>query len=539
MEEILQQLLEYLNYDPAAPLIFNTGLFLVLFTAFYAVYILTKNQKSFRIIYVLLFSLFFYYKSSGLYFFLLIASTVWDYFLGLAMHRCDENQRTKRTLFLILSMIGNLGMLGFYKYSGLLTATINNLTGAEIPVLDLVLPVGISFFTFQTMSYSIDVYRRDLKPSKDILEFAFFVSFFPQLVAGPIVRAKDFLPQIRESLGLDKKELGYAFWLIIGGLFKKAIISDYISVNFVDRVFANPLQYSGAENLLAVYGYTIQIYCDFSGYSDMAIGLALLMGFRLPPNFNAPYQSLSVTEFWRRWHISLSSWLRDYLYISLGGNRKGSFGSIFFILVFAALFYMLWPTYLLLLIYVAVGIIALLYANFGGESAKNQVFTYLNLSVTMLLGGLWHGASWRFVVWGALHGGALALERMFKPLTKRWKGNILMKALGWFWTFHFVAFCWIYFRAPSFNDANSIIWQIAYNLDFAMLGTVITGYYKVFILLGIGYLIHFFPPKFEKWLETNFSLSPWPVQAVALAFYIWLTIQIAGTEVHPFIYFQF
>lgn len=539
MEEILQQLQVYLNYDPAAPLIFNTGLFLVLFTAFYAVYILTRDQKSFRIIYVLLFSLFFYYKSSGLYFFLLIASTVWDYFLGLAMHRCDENQKAKRTFFLILSMIGNLGMLGFYKYSGLLTATINSLTGAEIPILDLVLPVGISFFTFQTMSYSIDVYRRDLEPSKDILEFAFFVSFFPQLVAGPIVRAKDFLPQIRESLGLNKKELGYAFWLIIGGLFKKAIISDYISVNFVDRIFANPLQYSGAENLMAVYGYTIQIYCDFSGYSDMAIGLALLMGFRLPPNFNAPYQSLSVTEFWRRWHISLSSWLRDYLYISLGGNRKGSFGSIFFILVFAALFYMLWPSYLLLLIYVAVGIIAFLYAKFGGESAKNQVFTYLNLSVTMLLGGLWHGASWRFVVWGALHGGALALERMFKPFTQRWKGNFLMKALGWFWTFHFVAFCWIYFRAPSFNDANSIIWQIAYNLDFAMLGTVITGYYKVFILLGIGYLIHFFPPKFEKWLETNFSLSPWPIQGAALAFYIWLTIQIAGTEVHPFIYFQF
>jgi alginate O-acetyltransferase complex protein AlgI len=539
MEEILQQLQAYLIFNPEAPLIFNTGLFLVLFTAFYAVYILTKDQKSFRIIYVLLFSLFFYYKSSGLYFVLLIISTVWDYFLGLAMYRCDENQRSKRSFYLILSMIGNLGMLGFYKYSGLLTVTINSLMGTEIPVLDLVLPVGISFFTFQTMSYSIDVYRGDLKPSKNILEFAFFVSFFPQLVAGPIVRAKDFLPQIRENLGLNKKELGYAFWLIIGGLFKKAIISDYISVNFVDRIFANPLQYSGAENLLAVYGYTIQIYCDFSGYSDMAIGLALLMGFRLPPNFNAPYQSLSITEFWRRWHISLSSWLRDYLYISLGGNRRGSFGSIFFILVFAALFYMLWPSLILLSIYAVVTTIALLYANFGGETAKNQVFTYLNLSVTMLLGGLWHGASWRFVVWGALHGGALALERMLKPMTSLWKGNILMKALGWFWTFHFVAFCWIYFRAPSFQDANSVIWQIAYNMDFAMLGTVISGYYKVFILLGIGYLIHFFPPKFEKWLETNFSLSPWPVQGVVLAFYIWLTIQIAGTDVHPFIYFQF
>ncbi len=539
MEQILEYLSTHLSYDKDAPLIFNTGLFLVLFTAFYGIYILSKQHLRFRVLYVLIFSLFFYYKSSGLYFLLLIFSTVWDYFLGLAMARCNEGQRLRRSFYLILSMLGNLGMLAFYKYSGLMAVTLNQLTGTEIPVLDLMLPVGISFFTFQTMSYSIDVYRGDLKPSTNILEFAFFVSFFPQLVAGPIVRAKDFLPQIRKKLELSRKELGYAFWLIIGGLFKKAIISDYISVNFVDRVFDNPLQYSGAENLLAVYGYTIQIYCDFSGYSDMAIGLALLMGFRLPPNFNAPYQSLSITEFWRRWHISLSSWLRDYLYISLGGNRKGSFGSIFFILVFAALFYMLWSSYILLIIYGVLATSMLLYAILGGKKAQQQVFTYLNLAVTMLLGGLWHGASWRFVVWGALHGGALAIERMLKPITKGWKGNIFMQLLAWVWTFHFVAFCWIYFRAPSFQDANAVIWQIAYNFEPEMLLTVITGYYKVFILLGIGYLIHFFPPRFEKWLEQQFSLSPWPIQGIALAFYIWLTIQIAGTDVHPFIYFQF
>src|SRR5690606_36485842 len=247
-----------------------------------------------------------------------------------------------------------------------------------------------------------DVYRKELEPTKRFVESLSFVSFFPQLVAGPIVRASDFIPQIYEKLKLTKEDFNKALFLIIGGLLKKAVISDFISTNVVDRVFDAPNSYTAFENLMASYGYAIQIYCDFSGYSDMAIGLALLMRFKLPPNFRTPYQSGSITEFWRRWHISLSSWLRDYLYISMGGNRKG------------------------------------------------KIRTYFNLFMTMFLGGLWHGANWKFVFWGVLHGLALAIERFFQPRIKLPK-NAFVKGIQIFLTFHFVVFCWLFFRAKDFD----------------------------------------------------------------------------------------
>src|SRR5690606_35141846 len=266
------------------------------------------------------------------------------------------------------------------------------------------LPIGISFFTFQSLSYTIDVYRKDLTPTRSLLDYAFFVSFFPLLVAGPIVRASYFLPQLQQPLLVTREAFGRGVFLILAGLVKKAVIADYISVNFVDRVFDNPALYSGLENLLAVYGYALQIYCDFSGYSDMAIGIALLLGFQFPNNFNfnSPYRSLSITEFWRRWHISLSTWLRDYLYISLGGNRRG------------------------------------------------RLRTYLNQFITMVLGGLWHGASLRFLLWGAMHGVGLAVHKIWMSWTKNtwlgrssWAGSFL----SWILTFHFVCFTWIFFRA--------------------------------------------------------------------------------------------
>lgn len=537
--EFFSYVIEQLTYKENQPLIFNTGLFFVLFVIFYAVYIGTQHLKTFRVIYVLIFSLFFYYKSSGIFFFLLIASTVWDFYLSIGIENCRSEQKTKRFLLLLLSLLGNLGLLFYFKYTNLFIDSFNQLSGNNYSHLDLILPVGISFYTFQTMSYTIDVYRREMKAERNIFDFAFFVSFFPQLVAGPIVRAKEFIPQIREKLSLDKTEMGMGFWLILTGLLKKGIISDYISTNFVDRIFANPTMYSGAENLFAVYGYTIQIYCDFSGYSDMAIGISLLMGFKLPPNFNAPYQSLSVTEFWRRWHISLSTWLRDYLYVPLGGNRGGSFGSVFFILVFMAVFYMLMPGIILLIIYAIIILAGTLIFFLGNEKTRARFFNYLNLMVTMLLGGFWHGASWRFVVWGALHGGALALEKVIKPLTGKINKYWLVKILGWFLTFNFVAFCWIYFRASSFDTANQVISQIGTNMDFGLIPSIIKGYWKVFILFGIGYLIHFYPPRFENWMQQQFIRLHWSLQSIAMAVMIWILIQVAGTEIHPFIYFQF
>ena len=537
--EFFNYILEQLTYKENQPMIFNTGLFFVMFVIFYAVYIGTQHLKTFRVIYVLAFSWFFYYKCSGIFFLLLIASTFWDFYLSIGIERCRSEHKTRRFLLLLLSLLGNLGLLFYFKYSNLLIDSINQLSGNNYSHLDLILPVGISFYTFQTMSYTIDVYRGVMKAERNIFDFGFFVSFFPQLVAGPIVRAKEFIPQIKEKLSLDKTEMGMAIWLILCGLLKKGIISDYISTNFVDRVFINPTLYSGAENLLAVYGYTIQIYCDFSGYSDMAIGIALLMGFKLPPNFNAPYQSLSVTEFWRRWHISLSTWLRDYLYVPLGGNRGGSFGSIFFILVFMGVFYMLMPGMLLLIIYAVMIVVGTLIFFLGKEKGRASFFNYLNLMVTMFLGGFWHGASWRFVVWGALHGGALALEKLIKPITGKINKYWPVKIIGWFLTFHFVTFCWIYFRASSFDTANQVISQIGTNMDFGLIPSIISGYWKVFILLGIGYLIHFYPPRFENWMQKQFTRMHWSLQSVAMAVMIWILIQVAGTEIHPFIYFQF
>lgn len=317
------RLLEAFKYNPDAPMIFSSGIFLWLFAAFMVIYTLLQHRNTARILFVALFSYYFYYKSSGTYFFLLAIVTVTDFVIAWLMDRTDV--RWKRKLWVILSVSVNLGLLCYFKYTNFLGGVIASLMGGEFTALDIFLPVGISFFTFQSLSYTIDVYRREIKPLTSLLDYAFYVSFFPQLVAGPIVRARDFIPQIRKPLYVSQEMFGRGIFLIVAGLFKKAVISDYISVNFVERIFDNPTLYSGVENLMGLYGYALQIYCDFSGYSDLAIGIALLLGFHFNLNFNSPYKSASITEFWRRWHISLSSWLRDYLYISLGGNRHGKF----------------------------------------------------------------------------------------------------------------------------------------------------------------------------------------------------------------------
>jgi len=360
-----------------------------------------------------------------------------------------------------------------------------------VPFHDIILPVGISFYTFQSMSYIIDIHRKEPEPAKNLLDYMFFVSFFPQLVAGPILRAADFIPQIYKKLNLTREEVNAALFLIIGGLIKKTFISDYISLNFVDRVFDSPNLYTPLENLMASYGYALQIYCDFSGYSDMAIGIALLLGFKLPENFRTPYKSASITEFWRRWHISLSSWLRDYLYISMGGNRKG------------------------------------------------KIRTYVNLFLTMLLGGLWHGASWKFVIWGVLHGLALVVERLFKKRLSLPK-NAFVKAIQIIVTFHFVVFAWIFFRARDFSTAFEIIGNIG-NVDFDVnkWAIIISGYQNVFLVMLIGYVWHFLPYKWIGLLRTGFDRLPIVLKALVLALAYWVVYATATSGPQPFIYFQF
>ncbi|ATA68673.1 membrane-bound O-acyltransferase family protein [Capnocytophaga cynodegmi] len=543
-----EQVKSWFIYDPNNPLLFNSGLFLGMFLIFYLVYIITKKHSHFRTTYVILFSLFFYYKAGGNYFILLLISSVLDYFFAGQIYKSENNQ--KRKLFLIISMVVNLGLLGYFKYTNFLIDSFNNLFEGSLAFQDIILPIGISFYTFQTMSYTIDVYRREIEPAKSFLDFTFFVCFFPQLVAGPIVRAKDFIPQIYRKIELTKQETSLALFLIIGGLLKKAVISDYISLNFVDRVFESPNNYTSFENLMAVYGYSLQIYCDFSGYSDMAIGLALLMGFTLPTNFRTPYQSQNITEFWRRWHISLSTWLKDYLYISVGGNRKGTFWGYFFpILFFAST--LIWGFSQLEhskipLVIAGGSFLVFLLTLLISKNKKKTMYSNFNQMTTMLLGGLWHGASLRFIVWGALHGLALAIHKTFAEFFPNKNSND-KKGFSWFSkilftfvTFHFVAFCWIFFRSKDFGIAMDVINNIG-NLSFEWQQWLVIaeGYRNVFLLLLIGFVWHFFPQSLNERLKNFFGKLPLLIKALVVAFVFWIVYATASSGAQPFIYFQF
>lgn len=484
----VHKLLQEFVYNPKEPMIFSSGFFLFLFLGFMAVYSLVYKHNKLKNIYLTLFSIFFYYKSSGLYFILLLLTAVVDYNLARQIARTENHG--KRTFFLVVSLIVNIGMLVYFKYTNFFLSMVYDIANKPFDPLNIFLPVGISFFTFQSLSYTIDIYRRHIEPVKDISEFAFFVTFFPQMVAGPIVRASVFLPQVRKTPFVSKADFGRAVFLICTGLFKKAIISDYISLNFVDRIFDNPGLYTGLENLFGVYGYALQIYCDFSGYTDMAIGIALMMGYRLPLNFDSPYQSASITEFWRRWHISLSSWLRDYLYISLGGNRKG------------------------------------------------KIRTYVNLMITMLIGGLWHGAALRFVIWGALHGVGLAVEKFINSVVSIPK-NRLTRILGILITFHFVCLAWIYFRADNMAVVEAMLTQITTSFHPEILADFIKGYPYVLSLMALGYFLHFIPSRIEIRAQQLVTRSPFVLKVVYFLIIVFIVIQIKSSEIQPFIYFQF
>ncbi len=490
---MIDKLLEILQYNPKEPMIFSSGIFLFLFLGFTFVYMLLRKKLTARLAFVTAFSYYFYYKSSGLYFLLLAIVTVSDFILAMVIER--ERGKTSARWMLALSMVIDIGFLLYFKYTNFFVGMIANAIGSNFQPWDIFLPVGISFFTFQSMSYTIDVYRGKIKPLSSLLDYAFYVSFFPQLVAGPIVRATDFIPQIRKPIRISRDMFAQGVYLIVVGLFKKAVISDYISLNFVDRIFDNPAFYSGGEILLGLYGYCVQIYCDFSGYSDMAIGIALLLGFRFPVNFNAPYKADSLSDFWRRWHISLSTWIRDYVYISLGGNRKGN------------------------------------------------VRMFLNQVVAMTLCGLWHGASLNFVLWGGMHGVLVCLHKFFQQTVMRHDRHY--HPIGWrrivsiFLTFHLVAFTWIFFRNQDFSNARLMISQIFGNFSPQLLPQVIYAYRYVFMMICFAFLTHWLPDAWQDRLVLYIKKCGIVGSAVLLVAVIYLVIQIKTSEVQPFIYFQF
>ena len=317
----LSNIWQMLQYDPKTPMLFSSGLFWLLFIFFLPIYALLKKSRTKMVVFVVAFSLYFYYKSSGLFFLMLIATSLLDWCISWRVY--SARTHGARLAWMWTSVVISLSILGYFKYANFFLWNWNQMVEGNFQPLDIILPVGISFYTFQSISYVVDVYRRRITPTRRWLDYLFFLSFFPALVAGPIVRADYFLPQLKKNREASSDEIYGGLWLLIIGIVKKAVIADYIA-QYNDLIFNDPMLYTGVQTLMGVLGYTMQIYCDFSGYSDMAIGLALIMGFKLGVNFNSPYKSRNLTEFWRRWHISLSSWLRDYVYIPLGGNRKGT-----------------------------------------------------------------------------------------------------------------------------------------------------------------------------------------------------------------------
>jgi D-alanyl-lipoteichoic acid acyltransferase DltB (MBOAT superfamily) len=414
-----------------------------------------------------------------------------DYNIALYLERLQL--QWARKLLLGLSIVLSLSFLLYFKYSGFLADILNQFTHAGFRIDTLFLPIGISFYTFQSISYIVDVYTKKIHSSNSFVDYAFYMTFFPHLVAGPIVRAKDFIPQVNQPMELTKKIWSEGFFRIATGLAKKLLFADFLA-KYVDMVHTNPSLYSGFENLMSMYAYTFQIYFDFSGYSDIAIGIAILLGYRLKENFDNPYRAANITEFWRKWHISLSSWLKDYIYIPLGGNRKG------------------------------------------------KVNTYLFLMITMTIGGVWHGASWKFIAWGIAHGLALAIHKLYITFFQK---NTVKQPSIWstLWagivTFHLVAFLWILFRAESFQTAFNSIQLIWANTHFSDA----IGFYmsrKEFVYLFLLSAVVIFSPslfklKFAKW----FGYMPFLLVLFIFLCLLQLILQFKSQEIQPFIYFQF
>ena len=419
-------------FDQAHPLLFTQFYFWAFFALVFAVFSCFHSKPLLSNGYLFACSLFFYYKTSGVFLALLVFVIVYNFLAAKWLHKLKKEKW--RSVLTAVSVVVDLGILAYFKYAYFLVDFVNNLFGLSIEVHDvlgeflnmctgtsafrvdaIILPVGISFFTFQAVSYIVDVKRRKIAPVRNFLDFGFYLSFFPQLVAGPIVRAVEFVEQLHKPYNLSRRWFGIAVFWIMNGLVKKLVLADYLAVNFADRVFENPLLYTGFENLSALFCYSLQVYADFSGYTDIATGVAMLFGFYLPQNFNSPYKAENTQQFWRRWHMTLSRWLRDYLYIPLGGNRKASAGTFIIIGAIAVIGSFLSGSW-----WVAFGV-AVLAAGIGiwawrKPTDRKRITTNINSMNTMLLGGLWHGASWNFMIWGGLNGIGMVI---YKIWTKR------------------------------------------------------------------------------------------------------------------------
>jgi alginate O-acetyltransferase complex protein AlgI len=471
-------------------MLFSSLVFLLLFLPLVLIVYFIFPNRTYRNVILLIVSLVFYGWAEPRLILLMMSMLLINYAMALILDRFEGKKRS--ALFLV-TLILDLGTLFYFKYFNFTLSNINRLFGTNF-ISNVVLPIGISFYLFQVLSYVIDVYWKKVKVQKSFLLLSTYIALFPQLVAGPIVKAKEFIYQLYEDRNITWENFKEGIQLFVFGLFKKIVIADNMSV-CVDAVFSVPQRYHAISIVLAVISYSVQIYCDFSGYSDMAIGTAKALGYDLKRNFNMPYISKNISDFWKRWHMSLSTWLQEYLYIPLGGNRKG------------------------------------------------RARTYINLFLTMLIGGLWHGASWTFVVWGALHGVALCIHKIWMKLfrhNKTYKGTFVGNICSGVITYLFVAFCWIFFRAENFDIAQSVIlgitrWQdgIIYVSSWSVLGIV---------CVVVSSLIACFKSYKEKTDIQGFYLivnleSIFGLVILFLAFGICFALAYTGNN--PFIYFQF
>jgi D-alanyl-lipoteichoic acid acyltransferase DltB (MBOAT superfamily) len=488
LEELLswKDIQDAFSYSLVKPWFFTEFSFLFVFGIFLLLYTFFVNQDFWRKIYIIAFSIFFYYKSSGPFIGLFSLMIISDYIFAIQIHK---NQGFRKKLFLLISLIYSSSFLLYFKYSNFFIENSNYFFGTHFQKGNLFLPIGISFYTFQSISYLLDVYRKEIPPAENFSDYTFYMTFFPHLVAGPIVRAKDFLPQIKHPQIINGALYKESIMRISIGLIKKLFLADYLA-KYIDLVHSTPDGFSGGEHLISMYAYSFQIYFDFSGYSDIAIGIALILGYRLKENFDNPYGAQNITTFWRKWHISLSLWLRDYIYIPLGGNRKGVFN------------------------------------------------TYLFLLITMLVGGFWHGADWRFVFWGLAHGLALAGHKLYSKYVPS-NNSIWSRILGTIITFHFVGFCWIFFRANSFDSAFLSIQKIFTNTNWIDFQGFWLSRPEIIYLLIASCLIVFTPSGFKNKLITKSERIPAFFWIFIVIISLQLIIQFRDEVVQPFIYFQF
>lgn len=553
----MERLHEIFSFLPMSSMTFNRLDFWLFFIFIMMVFSLLHKNQLMRSIFITIVSLFLYFKTSGLFVLLLGLSIVVNFGLGKLIYTRASD--LSRKWVIAFSAIFNVFFLGYFKYAYFFTDSYNKMFGTDYQILNkfavwgngffgdgtfettILLPAGVSFFTFQSISYVVDIYRKEIQPVKNFWDYAFYVTYFPHVIMGPIVRARDFIPQIYQPFQLDKKVFSESVFLIVKGLFKKIILADFIAVHFIDKVVDAPDAYPGFVAVMAMWGYSLQIYGDFSGYTDVAIGISRLMGFELLPNFNSPYKANSVADFWRRWHKSLGAWLRDYLYIPLGGNKKGTIGTYVAILII--FIFLVFITGWFELIFVYIGLMAL-YGIAVLISPKVKTFMHrdLNLLITMIIGGLWHGPSENFVIWGAMNGAALVIYNYWKKISPYEKSSWLIVH---FWkvllTFNFITFTRIWFRLKEDGAPNHMLDRIFNHFDFKWetLGTVLWSFGEVFIVIGIGFILHWLPQRWKDGGVAVFGRLPLFIQMLGVALVIILMYQAVSESFKPFVYLEF